>query len=511
MVETSTDQMTPYVALSYCWGPKPQKVLLTGANYSQVQAGLQVADMQPAIRDAIETAHRLGFSYIWIDALCILQDAGADKAGEINRMAEIYSNATVTIIASRSTSVEEGFLHPRTLLGSNMPERVFLASCGLPESKDDLGNPEPVVLVPEISEQIESWDSRAWTLQERLFSRRVIKYGTHQTSWICHGREEGSSVRSTSDGWSGVDGIVDGNAWKDRNGSSELEGLMINMCGMVREVHKLPEEAMRKEWNELIRAYSRRKLTVQLDRLPAMSSIAQKFASAFQDDYLAGHWRSDLAKDLMWGGLGMMNAAPANRPRPTWSWGAYGGNVATAASLWKAAVPDANLAVLDAQTELLYAQAPFGAVKSGRLRLRGFLAPIDLKLLAELNYSGQYTYSKLEALLEDPGPAKTPSPEYLPRSSMGMVWDYADYTDNLQFRNVPHPAFFFVLVRDAGGPGGLILLRGETGTYTRLGVFNYEGSSLEKRWKEDDDAFERRYQAGLERFWGNNIEEVIIE
>lgn len=55
----------------------------------------------------------LDIGYIWIDCLCILQDSKADWEHEAAHMADIYSNAYLTIAASRAKHCGEGFLGTR--------------------------------------------------------------------------------------------------------------------------------------------------------------------------------------------------------------------------------------------------------------------------------------------------------------------------------------------------------------------------------------------------------------
>jgi hypothetical protein len=57
----------------------------------------------------------MGIEYIWIDCLCILQDSKADWEHEAARMADVYSNAYLTIAASRAEHCEEGFIGHRTV------------------------------------------------------------------------------------------------------------------------------------------------------------------------------------------------------------------------------------------------------------------------------------------------------------------------------------------------------------------------------------------------------------
>jgi hypothetical protein len=53
-------------------------------------------------------------------------------------------------------------------------------------------------------------------------------------------------------------------------------------------------------WVQLVRNYSRRKLTVAEDHLPAIDSIANEIEKSWQDEYLYGSWNSWLASLLLW-------------------------------------------------------------------------------------------------------------------------------------------------------------------------------------------------------------------
>jgi hypothetical protein len=79
------------------------------------------------------------------------------------------------------------------------------------------------------------------------------------------------------------------------------------------------------EWDAACRDYSRRKLTYQTDKLPALSGIARHFGSRCQDDtYVAGVWLSQLPCTLFWNVP--TREQPQARPPPTesgapsWSW-----------------------------------------------------------------------------------------------------------------------------------------------------------------------------------------------
>lgn len=59
---------------------------------------------------------RLGYHYIWIDALCIFQDSKADWAKEGARMCETYSQSVLNIMAADSSNGEGGLFRSRNPL-----------------------------------------------------------------------------------------------------------------------------------------------------------------------------------------------------------------------------------------------------------------------------------------------------------------------------------------------------------------------------------------------------------
>jgi hypothetical protein len=89
----------PYAVLSYCWGG-PQRVSLTTSRKRLGECTIPQDALPQTLQDAVRVARELGLVYLWVDSLCIIQDDIKYKAIEIGRMAAIYQNASVAIIAS---------------------------------------------------------------------------------------------------------------------------------------------------------------------------------------------------------------------------------------------------------------------------------------------------------------------------------------------------------------------------------------------------------------------------
>jgi hypothetical protein len=255
----------PYTALSYCWGGDQQVATRTNT-ISQYLMRIYAADLPLTVIDAIKVTEKLGITRIWIDAFCIVQDDPINKAREIAQMPLIYSQATLTIVASRAKGVGEGFLQNRPRMGEGDPKLVF--ELGFRCLNSRLGS---VVLVPLLDTRRERpLDSRAWALQERMLSPRLLDFDSVQTSWIC----QDTKHRCPSDGY------TNSSHWERnvRTALSLLDGPQTTSTAAE----------IRKHWYQLVWIFTCRKLTFGTDRLPAISGIASISARILSDEYNAG-------------------------------------------------------------------------------------------------------------------------------------------------------------------------------------------------------------------------------
>lgn len=98
LVETTKDDR--YATLSYCWGKFAHTPWVTTcANLSMRLHCLQRERLPLTLRDALQIAERLGIRYLWVDALCIVQDDEGDWASQAAKMGGIYAGSVVTIAA----------------------------------------------------------------------------------------------------------------------------------------------------------------------------------------------------------------------------------------------------------------------------------------------------------------------------------------------------------------------------------------------------------------------------
>jgi hypothetical protein len=63
-----------YLALSHCWGPTADmRFKLLASNINACYKSIEFDALSQNMQDAILAILSLGFSYIWIDSLCIFQ------------------------------------------------------------------------------------------------------------------------------------------------------------------------------------------------------------------------------------------------------------------------------------------------------------------------------------------------------------------------------------------------------------------------------------------------------
>lgn len=67
------------------------------------------AALPKTFQDAIEIARYLGFGYIWIDSLCIIQDDSKDWESKAALMSDVYSSSRINITASSAADGRFGW------------------------------------------------------------------------------------------------------------------------------------------------------------------------------------------------------------------------------------------------------------------------------------------------------------------------------------------------------------------------------------------------------------------
>jgi hypothetical protein len=106
---------TQYLTLSHCWGTASSRPpMLTTENIAQLRCSLSTTMLTQTYRDAVIATRRLGFSYLWIDSLCIDQSNLTDWTSEAAQMASIYARATLNLVAADAYDGSDGMFHFRS-------------------------------------------------------------------------------------------------------------------------------------------------------------------------------------------------------------------------------------------------------------------------------------------------------------------------------------------------------------------------------------------------------------
>jgi hypothetical protein len=323
-------QSSRYLTLSHCWGRSmPGFAKTTTKNYDDNFRRIRIRNLPRTYRDAISLTRRLGYRYIWIDSLCIIQDSAADWSRESAAMGKIYSHSFCTLAAAASDDCHGGLF----------PLRKELPIFQLEESVTNTQSSSFVLIKQAYRGWDELFDSsslntRGWTLQERELSSRIIYFTKHTMLFECR------ETRGSEGGGDKVNSL-------GRYGSQPLDSQIhpryvltaktsIEKTDTRRCMDKLPldsnpENKSRRllnkryqTWREMVQRYSARDLTIATDRFPALSGLASEMTYLLNDEYIAGLWRNEIKSGLCWTYplTHQIGSARQTNYGPSWSWAA---------------------------------------------------------------------------------------------------------------------------------------------------------------------------------------------
>lgn len=289
-----------FCALSYVWGrrensePKETEMLTNESLERMERPGFFTESALPnTIEDAIQACSALGFRYLWVDRLCIVQDDERSKNHQIHAMGDIFASAELVLIASSSENMHAGISGVRH---SRQTEQWRLSSSDL-----------DLVRLPRLDEMIEGcqWRTRAWTYQEAVLPRRKLWLtGTQAYFQCCEGTFSEDTIHVSDD--------------PDDDSTYTMDWTR----------SKLPIQ----QYFAHLGVYSGRSLTFQSDIYNAFIGIANK---VYEADVLAyGLPRPDFDQALLWSLCYVqINGRDAESiTLPSWSWASIEDRITTAGS-----------------------------------------------------------------------------------------------------------------------------------------------------------------------------------
>ena len=213
--------------------------------------------------------------------------------------------------------------------------------------------------------------SRTWVLQEDLLSPRTLHFTKEQLIWEYQFHKMYEAIAGPR---------------------SEGMGLQISQASSITKRFFLKHESMclhpiwsqvdfnwSERWYNIVDNFTRRDITYHSDRLPAISATAREFHGQSGWTYLAGLWREDFRRGLLWADF----TEASNSFAPSWSWAsleyspatAYHGGVYYLWPIYDGSVrPDDHIELLDSHIDFQDGD-PYGSVSSCCIILQGRWMP----------------------------------------------------------------------------------------------------------------------------------------
>ena len=153
---------------------------LTSESKQHLQTGVPISDLGPTFRHAVEVARSVGAPYIWIDALCVIQDSKEDWLREVPRMMDVYGAALFNIVAT-SAADTDARCYPRNDPRSVKPFVVTRKGTDFPDAR--------YILYDRQYRRAAFKDMpllrRGWVVQELLLAPRVLHFCATEMFWEC--------------------------------------------------------------------------------------------------------------------------------------------------------------------------------------------------------------------------------------------------------------------------------------------------------------------------------------
>ncbi|OAG08071.1 HET-domain-containing protein [Paraphaeosphaeria sporulosa] len=280
---------TSYLSLSHRWG-KGDFLTLKSQSLESWKKRIPIDELSRVFQDAIHVTDALGFAYIWIDSLCIIQDDLNDWKRESMTMHRIYKGAACNLAAAESESGEEGFVNTQRpsnpmfpivrTLWLDRPQRMGYLIAGRPFEHRHEG---PLF-------------TRAWVLQEQILAARTLNFGGESVSWECN---ELVADEMWPLGFPLEEGRPNTYNPVERR-SIDVGVSQIKLRELSTKPLTVKQHVIHHAWKCIIVDYMRRDISKPSDRLPALAGLANAFQSILPTDrYRFGAWMND-PMSLLW-------------------------------------------------------------------------------------------------------------------------------------------------------------------------------------------------------------------
>ena len=361
------DRDFSYVTLSHCWGPSGLEMKLTAPVEKSLKERIPWDSLPKTFRDAILITRALqnafGVKYIWIDALCILQDSPGDWDKEASNMADIYRHSFCNLAACVGFDSHSGLFGGRDPCSEHSCVVDATSIEGSTASFYKIENR----MIYDTSVKASILATRAWVLQEVLLAPRVLYFTPQQWVWEC--ATLCASEMAPNETLIGF--------------TNKKMSLDAPFVGSYEQSPPLGADyRLYRVWMNTVNLYTSRKLTKARDKLVAISGLAKQMHAMLhiKDEYIAGLWRRNLILHMLWRiSYGQRATRPQPYRAPTWSWASVDGTIYNHRT---------NLGAEERCTAIVEFSSPkmvyvtddiFGQVESAEICMKGSLFKVDFE------------------------------------------------------------------------------------------------------------------------------------
>ncbi|KAH8800501.1 heterokaryon incompatibility protein-domain-containing protein [Xylogone sp. PMI_703] len=281
------DSNCTYAALSYVWG-RVEVLRTMAGNIDRLEqpGSLKLPEFYDKIpwtvRDAMEATKEMGLRYLWVDSLCIVQDdTTGEKADYISKMDLVYALAYVTIVAATGHDANAGL--PGVRPGTQNYHQPI----------EELAPGFRLAFKPRAGDYLFDavYETRGWTFQEKLFSRRTLRFVGGGVVYHCRQADE----------------------WREDVVFENGEGILGDLSMPERD-----NDIGRFEG--LIQSYSGMNFTFDSDIYHAFTGVAKFISRQLKSSLCHGIPEAYFDWFLLWTNLGEQTR---RQKAPSWSWSGW--------------------------------------------------------------------------------------------------------------------------------------------------------------------------------------------
>ena len=243
----------------------------------------------------MDLVRRLGLRFLWVDSLCIVQDSARSWNLNSKMMNLIYGNACLTICAADGFDASTG-LKAADALRPSVAQHIEECAPGVS------------LMVSQLAETgigVSIWNTRAWTFQERMLSKRCLIFTEGRVFYQCRSATMSEDLVSESHGigWS-------------LDLAKALPQVLNDLKGRPIRVYM-----------NCVSQYSTRKLTQPRDILAAFNGVSNLIGQHMQAPFIFGLPSSHFDLALLWEPLKAVTRRVEQEKEdfkglvfPSWSW-----------------------------------------------------------------------------------------------------------------------------------------------------------------------------------------------